>query len=123
MIEEKIMKRLMMILILTPLLLMGCAGKGIKSLEILTAPKEKLQLGIDAPKPVVLHDVEWIIVTEENITEVWETLRKDNEGVALFALRHKDYGTLALNLAEIRIKLGEYVIILQKYKEYYEGGK
>ena len=117
------MKRLMMVLILTPLLLMGCAGKEIKSLEILTAPKEKLQLSIDVPKPVVLQDVEWIIVTEENITEVWETLRKDNEGIALFALRHKDYGTLALNLAEIRTKLGEYVIILQKYKEYYEGDK
>ena len=43
----------------------------------------------------------------------------DNEGVALFALRHGDYETLAMNIAEIRQLIGEYVIILKQYKEYY----
>jgi len=39
----------------------------------------------------------------------------------LFALKDDDYGRLAMNLAAIREALGEYVIILKKYKEYYEG--
>jgi hypothetical protein len=38
----------------------------------------------------------------------------------LFALRHGDYERLALNIVEIRRILGEYVIILEMYKEYYE---
>ena len=44
----------------------------------------------------------------------------DNEGVALFALRHGDYERLALNIKEIRALLGEYIVILKKYREYYE---
>ena len=113
---------ILLMLVVVVLFLTGCSSTP-KKIDVVTTPTEKLQLNIHAPKPVVLQDVEWIIVTEENIAEVWETLRKDNEGVALFALRHKDYGTLALNLAEIRAKLGEYVIILKKYKEYYEEKK
>ena len=115
---------ILLMLVGVVLFLTGCSSTPkIKEVTITTTATEKLQLNIHAPKPVVLQDVEWIIVTEENIAEVWESLRKDNEGVALFALRHKDYGTLALNLAEIRAKLGEYVIILKKYKEYYEEKK
>jgi hypothetical protein len=40
--------------------------------------------------------------------------------VALFALRHGDYETLAMNIAEIRQLIGEYVVILKQYKKYYE---
>ena len=42
------------------------------------------------------------------------------EGVALFALRHGDYERLALNIADIRAVIGEYVIILKRYRKYYE---
>ena len=51
---------------------------------------------------------------------MWAQIEADNEGVALFALRHGDYERLALNIAEIRAQLGEYVIILKRYREYYE---
>ena len=50
-------------------------------------------------------------------------LQDDNEGVALFALRHGDYERLALNIKDIRAQIGEYVIILNQYREYYEGDK
>ena len=70
-----------------------------------------------------MQEVEWIIVTEENIEEVWQLLRDKNEGVALFALRHGDYERLALNIKDIRAQLGEYIVILKKYREYYESDK
>jgi len=61
-----------------------------------------------------------VIVTRENIDEVWAQIEGDNEGVALFALRHGDYERLALNIAVIRAGIGEYVIILKRYRQYYE---
>ena len=64
-----------------------------------------------------------MIVTEENIQQVWDDIRSDNEGVALFALRHGDYERLALNIKDIRAQICEYVIILKKYREYYESDK
>ena len=67
-----------------------------------------------------MEQIDWVIVTEENIDEVWKQIKSDNEGVALFALRHGDYEKLAMNIVEIRKLIGEYVIILKQYKEYYE---
>ena len=106
------------------LFLVGCsATPKIKTVEKVVTKIEiekKLPLNIKAPAPLLLDEVNWIVVTEENIEEVWEQIRNDNEGVALFALRHGDYERLALNIVEIRRILGEYVIILEQYKEYYE---
>ena len=111
-----------LIVAILALFLVGCSSTPkVKSIEVVTKPIEKLKLNIDTPTPVILQDVNWVIVTEENIDAVWESLKKDNKGVALFALKDGDYGKLATNLAEIRTKMGEYIIILKKYKEYYEG--
>jgi len=60
---------------------------------------------------------------EKNIEELWQLLKDKRKGVALFALRHGDYARLALNIKDIRAQLGEYVVILKQYKEYYEGDK
>lgn len=118
------MKKLIWILPVMALFLVGCsATPKIKTVEKVVTKIEiekKLPLNIKAPAPLLLDEVNWIVVTEENIEEVWEQIRSDNEGVALFALRHGDYERLALNIVEIRRILGEYVIILEQYKEYYE---
>ena len=82
--------------------------------------EKKLPLNIANPEPLNLDHVEWVIVTRENIDEVWAQIEGDNEGVALFALRHGDYERLAMNIVEIRKLIGEYVIILKQYKKYYE---
>ena len=51
---------------------------------------------------------------------MWAQIEAHNEADAMIALRHGDYERLALNIAEIRAQLGEYVIILKRYREYYE---
>ena len=103
------------------LLLAGCASKPtIKQIEVTTTAIEKLPLSLPSPAPLELQEVEWMIVTEENIEEACALLTSKNEGVALFALRHGDYERLALNIKEIRALLGEYIVILKKYREYYE---
>ena len=111
-------------LALAVLFLVGCSSTPeIKEIAITSTAIEKLPLSITNPQPLELQEVEWIIVTEENIEEVWQLLRDKNEGVALFALRHGDYERLALNIKDIRAQLGEYIVILKKYREYYESDK
>ena len=117
------MKKLIILLPVLALFLVGCAGNKVKpesKVVIQKVIEKKLPLNIANPEPLELADVQWVIVTEENIAEVWKEIVADNEGVALFALRHGDYERLALNIKEIRALLGEYIIILQKYREYYE---
>ena len=115
------MKKLIILLPLLAFFLVGCSSTPeIKEIAITTTAVEKLPLSLSSPAPLELQEVEWMIVTEENIEEAWALLTSKNEGVALFALRHGDYERLALNIKEIRALLGEYIIILQKYREYYE---
>ena len=117
------MKKLIILLPVMALFLVGCATNKVQpepKVVIQKVIEKKLPLNILDPEPLELADVEWVIVTRENIDEVWAQIVADNEGVALFALRHGDYERLALNLADIRAQLGEYVIILKRYREYYE---
>ena len=117
------MKKLIILLPVLALFLVGCAGKEVQpesKVVIQKVIEKKLPLNIANPEPLNLDHVEWVIVTRENIEEVWAEIEADNEGVALFALRDGEYENLALNIVEIRKQLGEYVIILKKYKEYYE---
>ena len=118
------MKKLIILLPVMALLLVGCASNKVQpepKVVIQKVIEKKLPLNIRDPEALELQQIEWVIVTEENIQEVWEEIRSNNKGVALFALRHGDYERLALNIADIRAQLGEYVIILKRYREYYEG--
>jgi len=117
------MKKLIILFPVMALFLVGCASNPAEPTAKVVIQKvieKKLPLNIHDPEPLELADVEWVIVTRENIDEVWAQIVADNEGVALFALRHGDYERLALNIADIRAQLGEYVIILKRYREYYE---
>jgi len=117
------MKKLIWLLPVMALLLVGCASNPVEPTQKVVIQKvieKKLPLNIHDPEPLDLEHIEWVIVTRENIDEVWAQIEGDNEGVALFALRHGDYERLALNIADIRAQLGEYVIILKRYREYYE---
>ena len=117
------MKKVIILLPLLALFLVGCAGNKVQpepKVVIVKEIEKKLPLNIANPEPLNLDHVKWVIVTRENIDEVWAQIQADNEGVALFALRHGDYEKLALNIADIRKLIGEYVIILRQYKEYYE---
>ena len=124
-LEKGLVKQqtLVLLLVAVGLFLTGCAGNKVKpesKVVIQKVIEKKLPLNIAAPEPLNLDHVEWVIVTRENIDEVWAQIEGDNEGVALFALRHGDYEKLAMNIVEIRKLIGEYVIILKQYKEYYE---
>ena len=115
---------LVAVLSVAVLFLVGCSSTPkVKEVAITTTAIEKLPLSLPNPQPLELQKVEWIIVTEENIEEVWQLLKDKNEGVALFALRHGDYERLALNIKDIRATIGEYVVVLKQYREYYESDK
>ena len=123
-LKYMLLQQQVVVLLLLALVLFhsGCSmTPKVKEVAITTTAIEKLPLSLPDPQALELQEVEWIIVTEENIEEVWQLLRDKNEGVALFALRHGDYERLALNIKDIRATIGEYVVVLKQYREYYEG--
>lgn len=64
-----------------------------------------------------MNDMEWYVVTEDNINIFFESLKKEQNGVVVFfAVTPKDYENLSLNVSDIR----RYIIQQKEIIEYYE---
>ena len=69
------------------------------------------------PAPVRLKDVQWYVVSDENIEDFKERIT-DRQGVLVwYAITVADYESLSLNLQEIR----RYIVQQQELINYYEN--
>ena len=117
------MVRLIGSVLLFGLLLNGCAGLAAKELQSYKIEKKREPLDLPMPQPLSLVDVEWIVVTKDNVDEVMEKVKAEGGDYALFAVTDEGYKKLSLNFADIRNKLYEQQQIILSYKEYYEDGE
>jgi hypothetical protein len=108
-----------LVIILFGLLLTGCSV-GEKKLRVFTLEEPRAKLNLEAPTPLTMEKIRWIIITSENATEVFAKLEAEGIDPVLFGLTDKDYQVIARNFAQIRAKLKESNAILEKYKQYYE---
>ena len=106
-----------LIIALTTSLLVGCAGK--KQLTILSEPVQPVPLNTPQVRQLDLQNIEWFIVTPENIEEVFAKLKDQRKDVVLFALTDDGYKAMSLNFAQIRELLNQQKAIIEAYKEYY----
>ena len=117
------MVRLIVSVLVFGLLLNGCAGLAVKEISSYKIEKKREPLDLPNPKPLELVDVEWIVVTKDNVDEVMEKVKAEGGDYALFAVTDEGYKKLSLNFADIRNKLYEQNQIILSYKEYYESGE
>ena len=117
------MVRLIVSVLVFGLLLNGCAGLAVKEISNYKIEKKREPLNLPNPKPLELIDVEWIVVTKDNVDEVMEKVKAEGGDYALFAVTDEGYKKLSLNFADIRNKLYEQNQIILSYKEYYEDGE
>ena len=94
---------------------------GVKRLDIFKTEVKREPLNLPAPEPVLLEDLNFIIITSENAEEVFKKLKEKNIDPVLFGLTDDDYETLAKNFAQIRAYIIKQNITLEQYKEYYES--
>ena len=102
------------------LFLNSCAGLAVKEIQSYKIEKKREPLNLPNPEPLSLVDVEWIVVTKDNVDEVMEKVKAEGGDYALFAVTDEGYKKLSLNFADIRNKLYEQQQIILSYKEYYE---
>jgi hypothetical protein len=75
------------------------------------------------PPPVKAREMQWFVVTKDNIDQVWKKLEEDKVDLVLFALTDDGYQELAMTIAELRSHIASQRAIIIKYKEYYEPPK
>jgi hypothetical protein len=110
-------------LILTSL--SGCAsfdlfGSKVKPIEVVSKPLEKTPLNITPPEPLSIKPIEWVVVTPENVDEVFAKLKDEGKDVVILAMTSDGYQRLAITMADIRNFVNTQRNIIIQYKQYYE---
>ena len=104
-------------------LLSGFGWKSEKPIEVRTLEQERVKLKIDSPQPLSIESMEWIVVTPENVNEVFKQLEEKNTDLVLFAITDDGYEKLASDMVLIRNYIAQQRLIIMKYKDYYEPDK
>ncbi len=91
--------------------------------ELVDQGKLKPVLKIPDKPPIELHDINFIIVTENNIEEVFSKLKEDEKIPVLFSLDGKDYKLISLNVRILLDYIKYQKVVIGIYKDYYEKDK
>ena len=108
------------LLILSTLLLAsGCSS--VKQIEIASVPVERVPLDLPGVDPLELEQIQWYIVTKENIDKVMAELEKKGYETVIFGLTDKGYEILALNMAKIKQLTSQQKAKIEAYERYYKS--
>jgi hypothetical protein len=116
------------ILPLSLFLISGCSilptfGSKTQPIEIEKKAVERTRLDLPSPPPIKARELQWFVVTPENIEQVWKRLEEEKVDLVLFALTDDGYQELAMTMAELRNHIANQRAVIIKYKEYYEPPK
>jgi len=103
--------------------LTGCQLFSKKPIEIKAEPVARVPLNLALPTPLVLSKPQWVVITPENASDVWQRLEKQRTDLVLFALTNHGYEQLALDFAQIRLLVEQQRAIILQYQKYYEQPK
>lgn len=115
------MNELIVVSMISVLLLAGCSTT--KELEITTTPIDKPALVLPNVDELNLTNVDWFVINEENVEEVWQRLSDENKDIVLFGLTDDGYEALAINLSDIMTLVQQQKAIIVAYKDYYEDAE
>jgi hypothetical protein len=102
------------------LLISGCSSLQPKQIEVSTVPVEKPELELPKTDKIRLREVEWTLITPDNVDEVLEQAEKSGRPVVFFALTDKGYENLGLNISDIRALIQQQKTIISAYENYYK---
>jgi hypothetical protein len=104
--------------ILSLTLLTGCSF--FKPEERIVVKTELVTRNIplqERPRPPVLTDVQFSVVTQENLNDFLERNRKEFGNIVFFAISVRDYENLSLNVGELRRYLNQQKAIIVYYEK------
>jgi len=98
---------------------LSACGSSVKKLNILTTPVEKAPLQLPSVTKLNLESIEWILVTENNIEEVFKELEKKKYDPVVFGVSDAGYESISLNLAKIKQLVEQQKAVIIAYQRYY----
>jgi len=102
---------------LVAITLAGCATS---PKPIVTAPLERPDIVLPGVDRIKARDVEWIVVTQDNVDSVFADLQKKGANLVLFAVTDKGYEAISLNMADLLKLVSQQKTIIGAYEAYYK---
>ena len=115
-----VLKNYLKVLSLLPfcLLMSSCSSwPKLKQIEIKTVQVERVIPTQNRPRPIIMNNIKFYVVTSENFEEFKKRYEKDNGTFLFYALSVRDYETLALNMAEIKRYIEQQKQIIIYYEK------
>jgi len=103
------------------LLFLTACGSLTKTVEISSVPVVKAPLVLPTVDILQSLEVNWVLVTEDNVIDIFNDLKKRGKNVVLFALTDKGYENLSSNASNVLKLLRQQRSIMAAYKTYYEA--
>lgn len=111
------MTKSLLIALIATMMLTACSSIP-QVLKIDTAPVKKPELIVPKVDKYVARPIEWIVITPENVDEVFNKLKDNKTDLVLYAVVDDGYQNLTLNMADILKLLKQQQSIIAAYKKY-----
>lgn len=109
--------RLLFAALVASTLLAGCATS---PKPIITAPLERPDIVLPGVDRIKARDVQWIVLTQDNVDEVFADLKRKNANLVLFAVTDKGYEAISLNMADLLKLVQQQRATIGAYEAYYK---
>ena len=87
---------------------------------VTSAPIKRPELVLPPVDELNMRDVEWVIITRENMDAQLSKLTAGGAPLAMFVLTREGYEALALNFSDIRALVQQQQAIILAYERYYK---
>src|SRR5210317_1640151 len=119
--QQRTVKLIQSVLLSLTLLTFLTSCSSVKKIETVKTEVKRAPLNLDRPEPIVMDELNWIIINSENAEEVFAKLKEKGTDPVLFGLTDDEYEDLSMNFAQIRNYIIQQGFVIDKYKEYYES--
>ena len=115
------MPKLSILLVLMPLTMALSSCSAIpQTLRITSAPVEKPKLELPSVDRFSQRKLDWIVITPDNVNDVFEELKNENKQIVVFAVDEEGYEALTLNVTDLLKLVQQQNSVITAYKQYYE---
>lgn len=108
------------------ILLSACTST-VNPVEITSKPADRVPLILPPADVINLRPVSWIVITKDNVDQVFADMESRGENLAVFALTATGYENLSLNISDIRKLTQQQRAIIVAYDNYinnqFNGGE
>lgn len=113
--------KIALLIITVTSILSACSSVRPTPVEIITVTEPRPNIVLPKVDEFRARNVEWIVVTPENVEQVFNDLKDKNMSVVLFSLSDTGYENISLNMADIIKLIQQQQSIIAAYERYYEA--